>query len=129
MGDIESKVLARELGKLGGIGARWGARFLPTIAYETEFTLPSSDDASNIAASSLTAVGKPIPELPSVPAEGTYYALVGSGRLNLNPTVLRIKVRGQSVSIRAVAKEGAITQHSARLAVERLERAIRGGAA
>ncbi|MEZ5463568.1 hypothetical protein, partial [Dokdonella sp.] len=114
MADVESKVLERELGKLGGFAARWSAKLLPNVAHEAEFRLNPSERATSVVASSLTTIGKPISELPSVPARGIYYALVGSGHLNLNPTVLRVKVEGQSVFIRGVAKEGAIKQHSAR---------------
>ena len=129
MADVETKILSRELGKLGGFGARWSAKLLPSVAHEVELTFPSGEHIATAVASSLATLGKPIPELPSVPAAGIFYALVGSGHLNLNPTILRVRVEGQSVAIRAVAKEGAIKQHSARLAVERIEQSIRGNAA
>ena len=31
MADVESQIMARELGKLAGIGAKWVARFLPSV--------------------------------------------------------------------------------------------------
>ncbi len=40
MSDIESKILVRELGKLGGIGAKWAARLLPSVPFESIFELP-----------------------------------------------------------------------------------------
>jgi len=127
MADVESNVLVRELGKLGGFGARWAAKRLPNVAHETNLTLNSgSEHLSSVIAASLGALGKPIPELPSTPSAGLFYSLVGSGHLNLNPTILRVKVEGNLVSIRGVAKEGAIQQHSARTAVERVEKAISG---
>ena len=129
MADLESKVLEREIGKLGGFGARWSAKLLPNVAHETKFSLPSAEPIAAVVAASLATFGKPIAELPSAPSAGVFYVLVGSGHLDLNPTIVHVKVDGTSVAIRAVAKEGAIKQHSARLAVERFERAIRGSAA
>jgi len=124
--DLESKILARELGRLGGFGARWAARRLPSVPFETHFEL---DDSPAIAANAVeelvTKVGKRIPELEFDASRGLFNVVVGSGHLNLNPTILRIQLRAlgsrTSVSVSAVAKEGAIKQHSARSAVERIK--------
>ena len=126
MADLESKILARELGRLGGFGARWAARRLPSVPFETHFEL---DDSPAIAANAVeelvTKVGKRIPELEFDASRGLFNVVVGSGHLNLNPTILRIQLRAlgsrTSVSVSAVAKEGAIKQHSARSAVERIK--------
>jgi len=42
MSDAESRILARELGKLGGAGAKWVARFLPSVPFEATLDLPAS---------------------------------------------------------------------------------------
>ena len=127
--DVESKVLEREIGKLGGSGARWITKLLPCVAHEIKFDLPCCEEAASFVASSLSSFSQPIPELPSIPAEGTYYALVGSGHLNMNPTVIRVKIEGHTISIRGVAKEGLVKQHSARRAVERFEQIFRNSIA
>jgi hypothetical protein len=124
--DLESKILARELGRLGGFGARWAAQRLPSVPFETHFEL---DDSLTIAANTVeelvTKIGKRIPELEFDASRGLFNVVVGSGHLNLNPTILRIQLRAlgprTSVSVSAVAKEGAIKQHSARSAVERIK--------
>jgi hypothetical protein len=124
--DLESKILARELGRLGGFGARWAARRLPSVPFETHFEL---DDSLTIAANTVeelvNKIGKRIPELEFDASRGLFNVVVGSGHLNINPTILRIQLRAlgsrTSVSVSAVAKEGAIKQHSARSAVERIK--------
>ena len=42
MVDLESKILSRELGRLGGFGARWAARRLPNVPFETQFEIEES---------------------------------------------------------------------------------------
>jgi hypothetical protein len=127
--DIESKILARELGRLGGFGARWVARFLPSVSFETQLELEQSTSVvAKIIEGVLTDIGRHIPELDSDANAGLFNAVIGSGYLNLNPSIICIQLRSlesrTSVSIRAVAKEGAIKQHSARSAVERVKAAI-----
>lgn len=133
MGDLESKILVRELGRLGGFGARWAARRLPNVAFETHFELKESlIVAAGIVEGLLTKMGRRIPELASDPNAGLFYAVVGSGHLDLNPTIVRIELQSfesrTSLFIRAVAKEGAIKQHSARTAVEKIRVALVGEA-
>ena len=126
MTDTESKILARELGRLGGFGARWVARFLPSVSFETRLEVEQSSSATAKSVEQLfTEIGRHIPELDSDPDGGVFNAIIGSGRLNLNPTIVCIWLRSlgsrTAVSIRAVAKEGLIKQHSARTAVERVK--------
>jgi hypothetical protein len=129
MPDIESKILARELGRLGGFGARWVARFLPSVSFETRLEIEQSLSATvkNVE-EMLTNIGRRLPELESDPHAGVFSAVIGSGRLNLNPTIVCIRLRSwgsrTAVSIRAVAKEGLIKQHSAQGAVERVAAAL-----
>jgi len=127
--DLDSKILARELGRLGGFGARWTAKLLPSVPFEMHIELEESPlVTATIVESLLTKIGRSIPELTSDASAGLFSAVVGSGYLNLNPTIVRIQLRSlesrTSIFIRAVAKEGAIKQHSARSAVERIKAAL-----
>jgi len=130
MRGVESTVLAHAIGDLGGFGARWIAKLLPNVAYKAEFTVPLERDRTiALIAASFGKWGRPIPELPSDLDAGVMHMLVGSGHLDLNPTILSIEVAslepGASIAIKAVAKEGLAHQHSARKVVERAEELIR----
>jgi hypothetical protein len=119
MADFTSNILASELGKLGGIGARIAARFLPSVPHEASVNFAASPDEVRSAVDSiLTEIGTRRPELPS------NAVVSGSGRWNLNPTIVSVSVRpspsGASVRVHAVAKEGLSKQHSAQKAVERV---------
>jgi len=119
MSDVESKILSRELGKLGGIGARWAARFLPSVPFEVTIDLPASPaDIHAVALSVLREIGHADPELPELSV------ICGSGRLNLNPAIVSLAIvplDGRArVSVRAIAKEGLVKQDSARGTVERV---------
>jgi len=131
MEDVESAVLARALGNLGGFDARWAARRLPSVAHQVDVVVPASHQrVLEALADSFDATAKPIPELSSDAGAGVLCGLVRSGTGGLNPTILRVAVAtrgsGSLVSIRAVAKEGAVKQHSAIKAVERIEELLRG---
>lgn len=131
MEDVELVVLTRALGNLGGFGARWVAKRLPSVAHQIEVVVPASRQrVLETLAASFDATAKPIPELSSDAGAGVLCGLVGSGAGGLNPTILPVAVAtngsGSSVSIRAVAKEGAVKQHSAVKAVERIEDLLRG---
>ena len=119
MADAESKILGRELGKLGGFGARWAARFLPNVAHEAVCDVTSSEES---ARATVTAILRELgPELPELPQ---FSVVFGSGQMNLNPTIVSVTVSGSSsgarIFLRGVAKEGAIKQDSAKKAVERV---------
>ena len=124
--DVESRILGRELGRLGGFGARFAARFLPNVGYDSTFRVSGTIEfISQRVRDVLRDVGKPIPEFPIDSAAREFSVIVGSGRLNLNPTILHVKLDSTEgfirVSLRAVAKEGAVKQESARKLVERIE--------
>lgn len=129
MSDVESKILAKALGRLGGFVARWVAGRLPSIAHESrvELEVPFDIAVQKIAAF-VASHGRSVPELVSEPGQGSFFTIVGSGHLNLNPTILQAQVAhaGEycSVRIRAVAKEGAIPQDSAKKLVARLAEAL-----
>ena len=119
MAAVESKILARELGRLGGVGAKWVARFLPSVHFETTLDIPASpEDAREAGLSVLREIGRADPELPALSV------ICGSGHLNLNPTVVSLVIapfeRGARVSVRGIAKEGLVKQDSARKAVEKV---------
>jgi hypothetical protein len=124
MSDGASKILVTELGKLGGIGARIAARFLPDVPYECVFDVAASpDDVGAAAAAVLAEIGTTRPELPE------NSVVCGSGRFNLNPTIASVTVRpsasGASIKVHAVAKEGLSKQDSAKKAVERITPLLR----
>jgi len=119
MADLEAKILARELGKLGGFGARWAARFLPTVPFEAAIEVAASPaDVTATVKSLLNELGHTDPSLPELSV------VTGSGSLNLNPTIVSFTIAqttsGTRVSIMAVAKEGLIRQDSAKKAVARV---------
>jgi predicted O-methyltransferase YrrM len=119
MANVESKILGRELGKLGGFGARLTARFLPNVAHEMtcDVAVPEEDARAAIIAI-LRELGTHVPELPQ------FSVVFGSGQMNLNPTIVSVMVSalpsGACVFLRGVAKEGAVKQDSAKKAVERV---------
>jgi len=114
------------LGKLGGFGARLAARFLPSVLYDASFELSASAGAVTARALSMfNEIGQPVAALRNQPEQGLLAAVVGSGRLNLNPTLVQVRIEpagsGSKVTIRAVAKEGLVRQDSAKQAVERIK--------
>ncbi len=114
MADLESKILIREIGKLGGVGARWVAQFLPTVHYEATLNIaaPLADVRAAILFI-LKEIGRQSPELPE------FSVIYGSGHLNLNPTIVSAAVTpldsGARVLLRAAAKEGLVRQDSAKI--------------
>jgi hypothetical protein len=118
MRDAASKILVSELGRLGGIGARIAARFLPDVSHEELYEIASPVEDTRAAAAALLAeIGT------SRAALSDHSVVCGSGHYNLNPTILSVTVTpsasGASVHVHAVAKEGALKQDSAKKAVDR----------
>jgi hypothetical protein len=125
--ELESKILCREIGRLvgpiAGIGARWAARRLPSVAHEVSVkTEAPASEVFATCSSVLRSMRKEGAELPSEVGSRQTSAIVGSGIKNLNPTLVCVAVAddatGSSLLVRAVAKEGSIFQRSAELAVE-----------
>jgi hypothetical protein len=117
--ELESRILTRELGNLSGFGAKWAAHLLPTVPFETSIEVVASpEDARATAASVLTEVGRSDPDMLDLSA------IIGSGYLNLNPTIVTLFITpiesGSRISIRAVAKECLVRQESAKKAAERV---------
>jgi hypothetical protein len=121
----ESKVLCREIGRLVGpiigLGARWAARRLPSIAAESHWhaAVPMQE--------LLTASLRVLKELKAKPLTSVIatelISIVGSGTMNMNPTIIRVQIEsnntGMTIRVRTIAKEGAIQQDSAKLAMNK----------
>ena len=103
---------------------------LPSVSFETQLEIEQSSSVIARSVEEMLAnIGKRIPELDSDPDTGVFNAVIGSGHLNLNPTIICIQLRSlgsrTAVSIRAVAKEGLIKQHSAQVAVDKVKAALK----
>ncbi len=106
-------LLSRELGHLGGPGAGWVARLLPANVDERTLHLGSSSEKTRKAVEAvLKERGRLIAETVGDP--GSVSAIIGSGRMRLNPALVTVSVigtpAGAEVRIRGVAKEGLIRQ-------------------
>jgi len=134
MNKIEDEVLVRELGKLvgffAGFGVRAAARTLPTEEYETTLELKANTEAATaLVTRTLQSIGKLSNDFSSSNQASTISAIVGSGQMNLNPTIVHVTLNELSedscrVSIRGLAKEGLIKQQSAIKAVERTQQLL-----
>jgi hypothetical protein len=95
MSQQEADILARELGKLGGFGAKWAAKKLPTVEYEDSLELPgTSQDIAHRVTAVVLPIGRAIPEFPAQPEKGRYSLLVGGGTAGLNPTIAHVQIDG-----------------------------------
>lgn len=131
MTQTEEKVLVREIGKLGGIfgggfGARFAAKRLPVEDCDASITIDADkEDVRTSLCEILEDVGKLTNEFASESAADLISVIMGSGHLNLNPTIVHVRLdeglQGSTVlSVRAIAKEGLVKQHSARRAIENI---------
>jgi len=138
----EDAILARELARVGAVGGFAGglvpgaiggylggklaARYLPTETFNTSLHVPAdASETLHAAFQVLQRLGRistdaaddsPLPRLSAV---------IGSGALGMNPTIIVITVSPvsdseSSVVIAGAAKEGLIKQHSAERAVKRV---------
>ena len=134
MTEREAKVLIREIGKLagfiGGFGARIAAKRLPVEESENSLVIlaPTSEVRASVSLV-LQSVGTITDEFASEGANDTMSAIVGSGHMSLNPTIVHVRIIRSSdtsttLSFRALAKEGLVKQHSAKLAIEKIGRLI-----
>ena len=127
----DTDILARELGKLGGFGAKWAAKRLATVEYESSLELRGTvQDIARRVAAVVLPIGREIPELPVQPEEGKYSLLVGGGTAGLNPAIAHVHIDGSGpltrVKVRAAAKEGLVKQKTAEGVVKRIESLLRG---
>lgn len=133
MTETENKVLVREIGKLagfiGGFGARIAARRLPVEESKDLLVIhaPTTDVKGDVRLI-LQSIGRITNEFASEDTADTISAIVGSGQMNLNPTIVHIRIiesdKSTSLSIRALAKEGLVKQQSAKRAIERIRNLI-----
>jgi hypothetical protein len=115
----EDAILARELGRLGGIGAKFVARFLATNVGEREMTVLAS--SAEVRAAVRAAFGS---YLEDEPPDGTLRVRVGAGKMNLNPALVTFALASASqdrtaVRIRGAAKEGWVKQLAGEQAADR----------
>ena len=130
MTETEEKVLVREIGKLagflGGFGARLAARRLPVEESETSVEVAANrDDVRASVSSILQGMGRLTNEFASETTSDSISAIVGSGHMNLNPTIVHVRLAESSNSstrllVRALAKEGMVKQHSAERAIRNI---------
>jgi len=131
MTQTEEAVLVRELGKLagffGGFWTRVAARRLPVEESVSSMALDAGKaDVEAGLSEILGSIGKLTREVASETPAGSISAIVGSGNMNLNPTIVHLQVVELSPSttnllFRALAKEGLIKQQSAERAIERIK--------
>jgi hypothetical protein len=131
MADEESNVLAGELGKLGGLGAKWMAKLLRTSYHESALEMQgSAADVARRLKDLVLALGQEIPQLPSDPDAGKYAFLTRGGMAGLNPAIVYLRVEASGprakIVIRAAAKEGVVKQRTAQGVVERVENILAG---
>jgi hypothetical protein len=151
MSNRDDDILARELGKLGELGAKLGgltsgrfgvakagalgaqfaAKFLPTETYTEKLALKIAPErALKLGFSVLAKLGE-LQSAESKPSYPLLKAVIGSGFLKMNPAVVYLEIlegdsTGCEVTITAAAKEGLIKQQTAAKAVQRVVSALRG---
>lgn len=132
MTQTEETVLVRELGKLagfpgGGFGARFAARRLPVE--ESGGSVAVAAGKADVQASLrviLGSIGTLTDEFAFETPSDSMSAIVGSGHMNMNPTIIHVQVVESCgvatlLFIRALAKEGLVKQQSAQRAIERIK--------
>ena len=112
---IEASILAEELGKLGGKGARWASRFLPMSEVKENIIVQMNlDELVDKVTTCLDKLGSISSELSNADRVS---AIMGSGALGLNPAILHIYIKHSestiALEVHALAKEGLIKQGTA----------------
>jgi hypothetical protein len=123
----EDELLVSGLSQLGGRGAAWTARRLRKDVYELNKTLavPLAEVFASVA-SMLESIGTVVAQTGPGDGQALVRGIVGSGAMNMNPTVLTVSMTpaddgGTVVHIRGAAKEGLIKQHAGEKAAKRFE--------
>jgi hypothetical protein len=129
--DEEDEILAAELGKLGGRGAGAVGRRLRKDVHEIEMTVAEPpDDVLVRVVSLITSGGVVVAQTGLDDGKAIVRGIVGSGAMNLNPTVITVTISaasagGTAVHIRGAAKEGLIKQRAGHKAAERFAVTLR----
>lgn len=133
--DQTNDILARELSNLGGASAGWVARLLPNNEYELTTDVDVSERVILDSAERLLAAeGTLCPDITEAIGTPSVAAIVGSGALDLNPTIVAVEVSslGENrcrVRVLGIAKEGLIKQRGAEKAVKRFADQLLAGSA
>jgi hypothetical protein len=128
VGSLGGKIGGGAAGALGGsLGATFAARFLPTEQYQQQVSV------SRNVATTLTKVVSFLASEGRIANDGeagtSQYpkvsGILGSGLLNMNPTLVHVEVIGVdndscTLLVSGAAKEGLIKQRSAQKAVVRI---------
>ena len=114
----EVELMIDGLGRIGGFGARFMARLLPTNIHEISVILDGDPQAvCKRAVNLVTKDGDLVAQRQPSPGVLEVRGLIGAGTARLNPTVVTVRVSGRHgggsrVQVRAVAKEGLVKQHA-----------------
>lgn len=132
MTNSEDKILTRELCMIGGIGwpggnhvAHFTDSFLATETFNASFRVKAGvRTVLQTSFKILASIGKISDQCTNSSGPGQLSAVVGSGFLRMNPTLVHVQVvpadeRTSHVTITAVAKEGLLKQHAAAKAAAR----------
>ena len=121
MPDPIAAILASRLGRLAGpagFGARLAARFLPDNVGQTSFSVAATPEGIQSQAAVLLANRGELLDPGELHLDpDVVVAVVGAGRMALNPTVVTVTTHPSEagvtiVSVRAVAKEGFVKQRA-----------------
>ena len=146
MNQDEDQILQRELAKLGALGgfvggfvpgaiggylgAKFSAKFLPTETFsETLEVQAPAAEALDLCYRLFEKLGRITADAAEPSQLPQLCAIVGSGALQMNPTILAVTVNpisetASAIVITGAAKEGLIKQHSAKKAVMRFHESI-----
>ncbi len=124
----EAVILADELGKLGGTASKWIFRLLPMSEAKQSFIVKM--DAERAKSEIKTCLEKLGVMSKDLSTNKRLSAVVGSGVLGLNPSILHVYFKltdsGVSINVHALAKEGLIKQGTALKAVKAFVREFGG---
>lgn len=122
----KDSILSREIGKLGGFGARLVAGLLPKNVFElTIETHSPPETALEKAFTILNTEGKVIEDRRNAPNKPALCAVMGAGIGNLNPALVEIYIMSNTDNITKLlivgtAKEGLIKQYAGEKAARKI---------
>ncbi len=122
----EHRILARELGKIGGPGAYLAAWLLPNHRFELTLQTSSPiEQAAHIVGALLSCEGRLLDGCEREKGKTMICGIVGAGYLDMNPVLIKVALdltaEGMTrLIVRGVAKEGLIRQQAAEQTVRRI---------